>query len=340
MTLLLLLATTLLSLLLTGLLRRYALARNLLDHPNARSSHKLPTPRGGGVAIVLSFLSGLPLLVWAGAMPWRDGVGLLGAGVLVALVGFVDDHGHIAARWRLLAHFVAASWALVWIGGLPPLTMFGVVVDAGWLAQVLATLYLVWLLNLYNFMDGIDGLAGVEAIAACGGAALLCVLEATTDAAWSAPILLLAAVSGFLCWNFPPARIFMGDVGSGFLGLMLGVLSIQAAWVNPAFFWAWLILLGVFVVDATLTLLRRIVRRQKPYEAHRSHAYQYAARKYGAHRSVTLAVGAINLLWLLPLALLVGLGYVEGMVGVLLAYAPLVCLAIRFKAGAAELQEV
>jgi Fuc2NAc and GlcNAc transferase len=273
-------------------------------------------------------------------MPWRDGVGLLGAGVLVALIGFVDDHGHIAARWRLLAHFVAASWALVWMGGLPPLMVFGVVVDAGWLGQVLATLYLVWLLNLYNFMDGIDGLAGVQAIAACAGAALLCLLEATTVAAWSAPMLLLAAVSGFLCWNFPTARIFMGDAGSGFLGLMLGVLSIQAAWINPAFFWAWLILLGVFVVDATLTLLRRIARRQKLYEAHCSHAYQYAARKYGAHRPVTLAVGAINLIWLLPLALLVGLGYVEGMIGVLLAYAPLVCLAFRFKAGAAEAHEL
>jgi Fuc2NAc and GlcNAc transferase len=340
MTLLLLLATAFLSLLLTAVLRRYALARNLMDHPNARSSHQLPTPRGGGVAIVLSFLPGLPLLVWAGAMPWRDGVGLLGAGVLVALIGFVDDHGHIAARWRLLAHFVAASWALVWMGGLPPLMVFGVVVDAGWLGQVLATLYLVWLLNLYNFMDGIDGLAGVQAIAACAGAALLCLLEATTVAAWSAPMLLLAAVSGFLCWNFPTARIFMGDAGSGFLGLMLGVLSIQAAWINPAFFWAWLILLGVFVVDATLTLLRRIARRQKLYEAHCSHAYQYAARKYGAHRPVTLAVGAINLIWLLPLALLVGLGYVEGMIGVLLAYAPLVCLAFRFKAGAAEAHEL
>jgi Fuc2NAc and GlcNAc transferase len=158
--------------------------------------------------------------------------------------------------------------------------------------------------------------------------------------AWVAPLLLLGAVAGFLCWNFPPARIFMGDAGSGFLGLMLGLLSIQAGWVSPGFFWAWLILLGVFVVDATLTLLRRLVRRQKPYEAHRSHAYQYAARKYGAHRPVTLAVGAINLLWLLPLSMLVGLGYVDGVIGLLIAYLPLLWLAFRFKAGADEAQEL
>jgi Fuc2NAc and GlcNAc transferase len=151
-------------------------------------------------------------------------------------------------------------------------------------------------------------------------------------------MLLLAAVAGFLCWNFPPARIFMGDAGSGFLGLMLGLLSIQAAGVNPDFFWAWLILLGVFVVDATVTLLRRLMRRQKLYEAHRSHAYQYASRKYGAHRPVTLAAGAINLLWLMPLAMLVGLGYVDGALGLLVAYAPLVRVAFLFKAGAAEEQ--
>jgi len=333
------LSAVLLSFILTAVLRRYAVARSLLDVPNARSSHMTPTPRGGGVAIVLTFLLGLPLLVWADALAWREMVGLWGAGALVALVGFLDDHGHIAARWRLLVHFVAASWALVWMGGLPPLMAFGVVVDAGWLSQVLAAFCLVWLLNLYNFMDGIDGLAGVEAVTVCAGAALLCVLGAPGVAAWGAPMLLLGAVAGFLCWNFPPARIFMGDAGSGFLGLMLGLLSIQAGWVNPAFFWAWLILLGVFVVDATLTLLRRLLRRHKPYEAHRSHAYQFASRKYGAHRPVTLVVGAINLLWLLPLAMVVGLGYVDGVIGVLVAYAPLVWLAFRCKAGAAEAQE-
>lgn len=340
MTAWLFIAAVLLSFALTALVRRYALARSLVDTPNSRSSHRIPTPRGGGVAIGATFLLGLPLLLWADAIALRETLALGGAGALVMLVGFLDDHGHIAARWRLLVHFAAAIWALAWMGGLPPVPVFGATVDAGWLAQAAATLYLVWSLNLYNFMDGIDGIAGVEAVSVCAGAAALCLLGAPGVAAWGAPMLLLAAVAGFLGWNFPPAKIFMGDAGSGFLGVMLGLLSIQAAWVKPAFFWAWLILLGVFVVDATLTLLRRLLRRQKLYEAHRSHAYQYAARKYGAHRPVTLAVGAINLFWLLPLAMLVGFGRLDGVAGLLLAYAPLLWLAFRFKAGAAEAQEV
>lgn len=340
MILALILSAIVLSLLLTGVFYRYALSHSVLDIPNARSSHCVPTPRGGGVAIVLTFLCGLPLLAWSGAMGGREMIALWAAGGLVALVGFLDDHGHIAARWRLLVHFLAASGALVWMGGMPSLVLFGVVIAPGWLVQILATLYLMWLLNLFNFMDGIDGLAGVEAVTACAGAALLYVLAAPSIAVWGVPLLLFAAVAGFLCWNFPPAKIFMGDAGSGFLGLTLGLLSIQGAWINPAFFWSWIILLGVFVVDATLTLLRRLTRRQRLYEAHRSHAYQYAARKYGGHRPVTLVVGAINLLWLLPVSTLVGLGYVEAVVGVAVAYLPLLWLALRFKAGAAEAQEI
>jgi len=148
--------------------------------------------------------------------------------------------------------------------------------------------------------------------------------------------MLAAAVLGFLLWNFPPARIFMGDAGSGFLGIVLGVLSLQAAWTNPLLLWAWLILLGVFIVDATLTLLRRLLRGEKVYEAHRSHAYQYASRRFGRHLPVTMAVAALNLVWLLPLAMLVAVGWLDGLLGVLVAYAPLVVLAWRFDAGRAE----
>lgn len=340
MILVFLLSAALLSVVLTAVFRRYALARRLLDVPNTRSSHQRSTPRGGGVAIVLTFLLGLPVMAWLGTMAWREMIGLWGASALVAVIGFLDDHGHVGAWWRLSIHFSAAFWALIWLGGMPSLSVFGGTIHASWLLQVLAAVYLAWLLNLYNFMDGIDGLASVEAVSVCAGVILLYALRAPAATAWITPALLLSAVAGFLCWNFPPARIFLGDAGSGFLGLILGLLSIQGAWINAAFFWSWIILLGVFVVDATLTLLRRLMRRQKFYEAHRSHAYQYASRRYGAHRPVTLVVGAINLFWLLPVSMLVGLGYVDGVVGVLVAYSPLVWLAFRFKAGAAESQEV
>ena len=319
----------------TGALRKYALARSLIDVPNARSSHSVPTPRGGGVAIVLSFLIALPILAWTDAVAWPMVLALLGAGGWIAIIGFLDDHGHIAARWRLLAHFGGALWALFWIGGMAPINLFGFEFSLGWFGYVIAAFYLVWMLNLYNFMDGIDGLASVEAICACVGACLVYWIAGHASLA-IAPLVLAAAVLGFLIWNFPPAKIFMGDAGSGFLGIVLAVMSLHAAWINPLFLWAWLILLGVFIVDATFTLIRRLLRGDKVYEAHRSHGYQYASRQFGSHRVVTLAIAAINLLWLVPVAILVVMQYLDGVAGLVLAYVPLVLLAFKFHAGELE----
>lgn len=328
-------AILIMSLVMTAGLRRYALARSVIDVPNARSSHTVPTPRGGGVAIVLTFLLAMVGLMLSGAEQIRILLALGGAGALIAVIGFMDDHGHIAARWRLLGHFIAAAWMLGWLGGLPPLLLFGWTLDLGWLGGALAAFYLVWLLNLYNFMDGIDGIASVEAITACLGAAWLYWLGGLSGAAML-PLLLAAAVAGFLYWNFPPAKIFMGDAGSGFIGIVLGGLSLQAAWVSPPMFWCWLILLGVFIVDATYTLVRRLLRGDKVYEAHRSHAYQFASRKYGKHLPVTLTVAVLNLCWLLPVAYCVVQFGLDGALGVVIAYVPLVALAVRYRAGDLE----
>lgn len=323
------------SLVLTAALRRYAMARSIIDIPNARSSHSIPTPRGGGVAIVVAFLLALPVLGLAQLVPASALVAIGGAGILVAVIGFMDDHGHIAARWRLLGHFVAAAWSLFWLGGLPSITVFGISLDLGWIGCIMAAIYLVWMLNLYNFMDGIDGIASVEAISACLGACLLYWCGGFESLIW-VPALLAMAVGGFLFWNFPPARIFMGDAGSGFLGVVLGVISIQAAWVSSQLLWAWLILLGVFIVDATFTLIRRLLRGDKVYEAHRSHAYQFASRKSGRHLPVTLGVLVINLVWLLPVALCVVVLGLDGLLGLIVAYIPLILLAIRYHAGDLE----
>lgn len=317
------------------LLLRYAVALNLIDVPNQRSSHLVPKARGGGVAFALTFLASLLVLVTNADVDNHLLIAVLGAGTVVAILGFLDDFTDVSIRWRLLGHFSSAAWALYWLGGLPPLLVFGYAFDLGVIGHVLAAVYIVWLLNLYNFMDGIDGIASVEAICVCLGGALLYVLLGAANLAL-VPVLLAAAVAGFLCWNFPPAHIFMGDAGSGFLGLILAVLSLQAAWFKAELLWSWVILLGVFVVDATFTLLRRLLRGDKVYEAHRSHAYQYASRQFAAHRPVTLAVMLINLVWLLPMALLVGLGYVDGLLGVVIAYLPLVLLAVKFKAGQLE----
>ncbi|OBY56820.1 glycosyltransferase family 4 protein [Pseudomonas nitroreducens] len=336
---LLLLAVFIASWAMTAGVRRYALARSIMDIPNARSSHRIPTPRGGGVAIVLGFLGGLPLAAVLGMVGGASLVALLPAGALVAAIGFLDDHRHIPARWRLLGHFVAALWLLCWLGGVPVLPLPWGALDLGLAGDLLGLVFLVWLLNLYNFMDGIDGIAGLEAISVCLGGALCGWAFGAVEQVWL-PLLLGLAATGFLVWNFPPARIFMGDAGSGFLGLILGGLALQASSVAPPLIWSWLILLGVFIVDATFTLIHRLMRGERVYEAHRSHAYQRASRRYGSHLRVSLAVSAINVFWLLPLALLVALGHVSGLLALIVAYAPLVLVVAHLGAGRPDEQDV
>jgi len=325
-----------LSFVLTAIFRHYALQHSLVDIPNKRSSHTVPTPRGGGLAFVLSFLLLTTVVRFFIEVPLPFTLALFGAGSWVALVGFFDDHAHVAARWRLLAHFVGVLWALIWLDGLPPVLIFGRLVDFGSFGNVVILVYLVWLLNLFNFMDGIDGIASIETITVCLAAGILELMTTSNSYTWIVSFLLASAVFGFLFWNFPQAHIFMGDAGSGFLGILVGILLIHAAWTAPPLLWSWLILLGVFNVDATLTLLRRISGGEKFYMAHRDHAYQHAARKFGNHRGVSLAVGAVNIFWLFPVALLVALNMLEGIFGLVLAYVPLTWLAIKFKAGKSE----
>lgn len=319
---------------LTAAARRHALLHQVLDLPNARSSHRLPTPRGGGLAIVVSFFAAVGVLTLGGRLPPALAAAHFGAGVLVAGVGLIDDVRGLAARWRLLAHFAAAAWALYWLGGealaAAPALPTGLLLP-------LAALALAWLLNLYNFMDGIDGLAGVEALTVAGSVALLA--ACADDGALAALALALAlAAAGFLYWNWAPAKIFMGDVGSGFLGSAFGLLLLQAG-ARPQLLWAGVLLLGVFIVDATVTLLRRLLRGERIGEAHRSHAYQVAARRWRSHRSVSLAVAAINLAWLLPLAAALAAGLLDVLPALVLAWLPLLALALYLGAGSSGTDE-
>lgn len=326
---------TLITLVGTFFLRRYALKKAIIDIPNARSSHVTPTPRGGGVAIVICFLASLFFFSIFNYIEKNLLLALLGAGSGVALLGFLDDRGHIAARWRLLGHFLSAIWVVFWLGGLPTLNFFGTGIDLKWAGYIVMSFYLVWMLNLYNFMDGIDGIASIEAITVCIAGAFFYIVLGKTEAS-TVPLALAACVLGFLYWNFPPAKIFMGDAGSGFLGIIIGILSIHAGSISHQLFWCWLIMLGVFVTDATTTLIVRLLRGDKVYEAHRSHAYQRASRYYNAHKPVSIAVGLINCVWLFPWALAVALSKLDGFLAMLIAFTPLFIIAIRFRAGAKE----
>ena len=317
---------------LSSILSQSTLANKFLDIPSHRSSHEIPTPRVGGVAIVLSFLMSLLILEFTRPTPNESFEAILGAGVIISLIGLLDDYCPMGVQWRLVAHFLGATWALLWLGGLPPLAILGTIMDFGWFGHLLAAIYLVWLINLYNFMDGINGLAGVETLTVGLGFVVLLLFSPQNQEllAWSI-LLLAAAVLGFLFWNFPKAKIFMGDSGSGFLGVIFGVLSIQAAWVSPELFWAWIILLGGFIVDATITLIWRILHKERFFEAHRTHAYQLASQKYQNHIPVTLAFGAINLFWLLPIAFLVIINTLDGTFAMIIAYIPLAAITIYIK---------
>lgn len=316
----------------TYFMRAYALKKNIIDNPNERSSHSVPTPRGGGVAVVCSYLLALAVLIYSQQLTVHIGLTLMGAGFVIALLGFLDDHGHINSMLRLAIHFLVAIGAVISLGGFAEVTIFNGL-QLGFVANIIAVLFLVWLLNLYNFMDGINGIASVEAITTTASMAILYSLLNTSlnsDLLW----LLAACVFGFLLWNFPKAKIFMGDACSGFLGLTLGILALIALKENLALFCAWIICLGVFVVDATYTLIKRVFSGYKMYDAHRSHSYQILSRKWGSHTPVTLAVAAINLLWLFPIAYITTTqqwAYPE--FAILIAYLPLVFLAIKLKAG-------
>lgn len=323
------------SFLLTGLIRRLAMRVALLDIPNQRSSHSAPTPRGGGVAIVAAFLAGVAGLALispaeARAFPLL----LLLTSFLVAGIGFWDDLRQLSARHRILVHFLAAT-LLVWGLGreglvAPPAGQFALVPLFGGLLLVLAV---VWALNLFNFMDGIDGLAGSEAAFVAAGAALLLALAGGSRET-TLLLVLAAGCLGFLVWNWPPAKIFMGDVGSGFLGFVLAALALRTSvFRHDLPLGCWLILPGVFLADATFTLLRRMVRRERWYDAHRSHAYQQAAGITGRHRPVTLTVLAINLFWLLPLSVLCVILPGFDVPLTFLAYLPLLGLAVKYNAG-------
>ena len=324
--------TFLASALLTALVRWYLLRRKVLDIPNVRSSHFLPTPRGGGLSIVVVFLGIVFWFVHGSAISTRLGSALVWGGLAVASVGFLDDHFPVPARVRLLVHFAAAGWALWKLNGMGPLHLGWIMWDWGWVGQLVALVGLVWMINLYNFMDGIDGIAGVEAVCASGLGGLLLARSGLGGLAGGA-LVLAAASAGFLVWNWPPARIFMGDVGSGFLGFVFGVLAIASAKEQPWTLWPWLILLSIFIVDSIVTLLRRLLTGARWYQAHCSHAYQHAARRWGSHSKVTLTIVAVNVAWLFPLAWAACIWPSAGPLFATVAMAPLVYLAFHYKAG-------
>lgn len=311
----------------------YARRRGMFDAVNERSSHSTPTPRGGGIAIVASALASFVvahLLIGGSAAIL---VGLTGGGIGVAMIGWIDDKGHINPIVRLGVHVLAGAWLIWWIGGAldyGPFTPFAIRL----LVAIILVLMIAWMINLYNFMDGIDGLAASEAITVSIGSCLVMLASGASTLVEVVPGLVLAAATlGFLPSNWPPARIFMGDASSGFLGFVLGGLIVIAAGRGVAEGAGVVMLLGTFLADTGVTLTRRILSGQPIHQAHRSHAYQILARRWRSHRGVTLVNLAITIFWLGPLALLVSARLVPLIPTLLVGLLPLVLLAWNIGAG-------
>jgi len=284
---------------LTGLWLFAARARAWLDHPNLRSSHEIPTPLGGGVGIVAAFLA---LWFWQqypafNSQEFRAIVAVLA----LALVGLLDDFYRLGIRLRLLLQVMAVGSLWPFLTGLPPLMLpFALSLHGGVLAALLSVAIL-WLVNLYNFMDGIDALAATEAIFVSCAISVLAIL-AGLPMLDSKALYLGAAVAGFLFFNLPPARIFMGDVGSYFLGFTISIIGLQEISQGRLGYWSLPILLGTFVADATTTLFGRFLSGAVWYHPHCSHAYQLLVRRWQNHGLVVLLYMVVNALWLFPLA--------------------------------------
>jgi Fuc2NAc and GlcNAc transferase len=272
-----------------------------VDTPNERSLHHTPTPRGGGISVALS--ASVALVALAAYEPFDgDLFAALAGGLALALVGFIDDRRSLRMDLRLAVQCAASIWAIAWLGGLPPLRVGAELISFGWVGYPLAAFCLLWGVNLFNFMDGIDGLAGSQAVFMTWAAVALSLVNGASNASTSAALVLGAACAGFLVWNCPKASIFMGDGGSCYIGYFIVVLAIASARTNPASLFVWLILGGVFFVDATVTIVTRLARRERIHEAHRTHAYQWLALRWRSHGRVTFFVTLLNLIWLLPCA--------------------------------------
>lgn len=267
--------------------------RNILDQPNHRSSHSRPTPRGGGIGIVVACSVGIAGAAVLGFLP-ANAAAALACGLPIAVVGYIDDRRSLSARSRLLVQVACAAGALWFLSPLTALSIFGMTLPPS-LTIAVYLVGIVWMTNLYNFMDGIDGIAAGQAMAigVCW-AAVAGMMQAV------AGIVFALAAAGFLVFNRPPAKVFMGDVGSAFCGFFIAVAALQMQQATQENLILWLLPAAPFALDATLTLLVRLMRKQRPNEAHRSHAYQILSRKIRAHGPVSLGYFLIAALWFGP----------------------------------------
>lgn len=284
-------------------LKKFASQLKLLSIPNERSLHHKVTPQGGGAVIAVIFLAFTIFFYLSDYMKNTEFLALFGGGLIMSVTGFLDDILKIKARIRFLIQFLAAGWGLYWIGGIPSAAFFERVPGLYAVANVVAVVAFVWFINSFNFMDGIDGLATSGATffsLSIGGYFLWQGIEPYGNLL----IVLAASSLAFLYFNWPPAKMFLGDVGSNFFGYLFGALLLITVRNGYLSIWTWLIILAYFVTDTTTTTFLRMCLVKGWHLPHRSHAYQNLARVLNNHKFVTCLILSINVFYLLPLAYL------------------------------------
>jgi UDP-N-acetylmuramyl pentapeptide phosphotransferase/UDP-N-acetylglucosamine-1-phosphate transferase len=266
---------------------RYAVKKKMTVVPNERSLHDIPTPKGGGIAITLTWYIGLTVLFFSGIIEQKLYFALL-SGMMLAVVSLIDDIKGLKPIIRLIVQFMTAILAFYFLEGLRPLIIPGFNINYNYFVYPFAIIGMVWFINLFNFMDGVDGFASVEVITV---SAVLFVMS------WNlVTILLIVCLTGFLCWNWPKAKIFMGDVGSTQLGFVLVVLGIYFHNTFEFSILNWIMLTSPFWFDATLTLFRRWRNKEKLSEAHRKHVYQRIVQAGYSHEKVNIFLISLNLI--------------------------------------------
>ena len=274
-----------LSLILTYLIRCIALNHKILDIPNERSSHDNPIARGGGLAIVLTWYIGISILFFLKYIDNNLYFALL-SGILLAIISLIDDLINLKPLIRLLIQIVTAIIAYIFLKGINPVWISGLEIKSWFILFPIAIIGIVWFINLFNFLDGIDGYASLEAITI---AALMFVFTGSII-----NIILIACVLGFLYFNWPKARIFMGDIGSTQLGFILVVLGIYYHNTSELSIIHWIMLSSLFWFDATLTLYRRARNKEMISAPHRKHAYQRAVQSGLTHQTTIIISIGIN----------------------------------------------
>lgn len=277
------------SFILTFIIKKLANRLSIIDIPNERSSHNVPTPRGGGLAIVITWYIGITVLFYFELIENHLYYALI-CGVLLAIISLIDDVINLKPMFRLFAQVVTAIGAFIFLNGIDSIYIAGFEIDYWFILYPISILGIVWFINLFNFLDGIDAYASIEAVCVAIGLYIFTGNIVT--------VVLIVSVLGFLFWNWPKAKIFMGDVGSTQLGFILIVLGIYFHNENQFNIIQWLILTSPFWFDATFTLFRRWKNKERLSQAHKKHAYQRLVQSGFSHLRVDVYLIGVNIVLL------------------------------------------